>query len=88
MCTSISHTNTIRGSGKGTTGWFPLAQATVAFDHASHGAAEHALLLDFANYNLGTDARVAVELDLASGRMLLEQLQATIEAAEASGLRE
>lgn len=88
MCTSISQTEAIRGAGRGATGWFPLSQATVAFDHANHSGAEHALLLDFANYALGTDARVAVELDLASGRMLLEQLQATIEAAEASGLRE
>ena len=64
-----------------------MTQATVGFDHATHSAAEHALLIDFANYNLGTDARVAVELDLASGRALLRQLEATIAAAEATGLR-
>jgi hypothetical protein len=44
------------------------------------------LLLDFTNYELGTGARVAVELDLASGRALVEKLRAAIEAAEASGL--
>jgi len=87
MCTAITRTGGVRGAGKGDTGWFPLKQATVAFDHATHTGAEHALLIDFANYDIGPAARVAVELDLASGRALLEQLKATIEAAEATGLR-
>jgi hypothetical protein len=86
MCTSISDTTSIRGAGKGPQGWFPLTQATVAYDHATHTGAEHALLLDFANYDLGTGARVALEMDLASGKALLSQLRQTIEAAEASGL--
>jgi hypothetical protein len=86
MCTSISRSTSIAGVGKGARGWFPVNQATVGFDHATHSGAEHALLLDFANYQLGTDARVALEMDLASGRALLEQLQAAIEAAEATGL--
>ena len=73
-------------SGKGQRSWFPITQATVAFDHSTHTGAEHALLLDFANYDLGTDARVAVEIDLASGRALLEQLRAAIDGAESSGL--
>jgi hypothetical protein len=88
MCTSISETTSVTGAGKGPQGWFPLTQATVGFDHATHTGAEHALLLDFANYDLGTDARVALELDLTSGKALLEQLRGAIEAAEASGLSE
>ena len=88
MCTTISETSPVTGAGKGPSGWFTVKQATVAFDHASHTGAEHALLIDFANYDLGTEARVAVELDLASGRLLLEQLRATIDAAERSGLTE
>lgn len=88
MCTAISETTVIRGSGRGLRGWFPITQATVAFDHATHTGAEHALLLDFANYDLGTDARVALEMDLASGRALLERLRTAVEAAEASGLAE
>ncbi len=88
MCTSISNTAAITGVGKGPRGWFPVNQATVGFDHASHTESEHALLLDFANYDLGTDARVAVEMDLASGRALIEQLRVAIDAAEASGLTE
>jgi hypothetical protein len=88
MCTAISDTTSIKGVGKGPRGWFPITQATLAYDHASHGAAEHALLLDFANYDLGTDARVALEMDLASGKALVAQLRTMIEAAEASGLAE
>jgi hypothetical protein len=88
MCTAISDTTSIKGVGKGPRGWFPVTQATVAYDHANHAAEEHALLLDFANYDLGTDARVAVEMDLASGKALVAQLRTMIEAAEASGLAE
>jgi hypothetical protein len=88
MCTSISKSTLITGVGKGPRGWFPVTQATVGFDHATHSAAEHALLLDFANYDLGTEARVALEMDLASGKALVEQLQAAISAAEATGLAE
>jgi hypothetical protein len=86
MCTSISRSAPIAGVGKGPSGWFPVNQAIVGFDHATHSGAEHALLLDFANYDLGTDARVALEMDLASGKALVEQLRAAIEAAEATGL--
>jgi hypothetical protein len=88
MCSGIANTVAITGAGKGSRGWFPVNQATVAFDHATQAGADHALLLDFANYDLGTDARVALEMDLASGRALLEQLRAAIAAAESSGLSE
>jgi hypothetical protein len=88
MCTMISESTPIQGSGKGAAGWFALSRATVGYDHTTHMPQEHALLLDFANPSLGVDARVAVELSLASGRALIAQLQATIAAAEASGVRE
>jgi hypothetical protein len=88
MCTTISDTTSIKGAGKGPDGWFPVTQSTVAYDHATHTGAEHALLLDFANYAIGTDARVAVEMDVASGWALLEQMRVALEAAEASGLAE
>jgi hypothetical protein len=88
MCTMIAVRAAINGSGKGAEGWFPVTRATVGYDHATHTSAEHALLLDFANYDIGPGARVALELDLASGRALIQQLQTAIEAAEASGLAE
>ena len=88
MCTMISMKTPIAGSGKGAAGWFPVSQANVGFDHATHAQVEHALLLDFVNPDLGASARVAVELDLASGKALVAQLQAAIAAAELSGVAE
>jgi hypothetical protein len=88
MCTTISHTTSISGAGKGARGWFPVTQANVAYDHATHTMAEHALLLDFTNYDIGPEARVGLEIDLASARALLEQLRLAIGAAEAAGLSE
>ena len=83
MCTMIAVSAAVTGSGKGSTGWFPVTRATVGYDHGTHSGTEHALLLDFTNYDLGVDARVALELDLGSGRALMAQLQSAIEAAEA-----
>ena len=86
MCTMIAATTPVRGMGKGPHGWFPVTRATVGYDHTTHSADEHAVLIDFTNYALGLDARVALELDLDSGRALLAQLQSAIEQAEASGI--
>lgn len=88
MCTMISHSTAIKGMGKGQVGWFPVTQATVGYDHTTHSEAEHALLLDFVNYDIGTGARVALEMDIESGKALLSKLQEAIEAAEASGVAE
>lgn len=86
MCTMIASTTPVRGMGKGPTGWFPVNRATVGYDHTTHSADEHAVLIDFTNFDLGLDARVALELDLDSGRALLTQLQSAIERAEDSGI--
>jgi hypothetical protein len=86
MCTTITGSVGILGMGKGPEGWFPVNQATVAYDHTTHSLDEHALLIDFTNYDLGLGARVALELDLESGRALLAALSAAIERAEASGV--
>ena len=88
MCTNICVTAGITGSGKGAAGWFPLSQANVGYDHPSHAPFEHALLLDFVNPALGPGARVAVEMNLASGRALLHKLEAAIAEAEAAGVTE
>ena len=88
MCTMIAMNAGVNGMGKGEKGWFRVNQAVVGFDHTTHFENEHALLLDFVNYDLGTDARVALELDLASGKALLAKLQEAIEAAELSGVHE
>jgi hypothetical protein len=86
VCTTITNTTHVQGAGRGADGWFAVRTATVAYDHPSYGHEEHALLLDFANYDLGTNYRVALELDLASGKALLAQLQHVIAEAEAAGV--
>lgn len=86
MCTHITTTASVVGSGRNGSTWFPVNQVSVGYDHATQGSDEHALLLDFVNYGIGVDARVAVELDLSSGKALLATLQAVIAEAEATGL--
>ena len=88
MCTMISVQTPISGMGKGAAGWFQVTLANVGFDHAAHTQAEHALLLDFVNPSMGAGARVALEMDLASGRALVDKLQAAIALAEESGAPE
>jgi hypothetical protein len=78
----------VSGGGKGAQGWFPVTQANVGFDHTTYLRQEHALLLDFVNPSMDPSARVAVELDIASGKALIAQLQAAIDAAEQSGFDE
>ena len=86
MCTTIARTELISGAAKAGAGWFDFTRVTVAYDHPAHARAEHELLLDFANYELATDARVALELDLPAGKALLAQLASAIDEIEASGL--
>jgi hypothetical protein len=88
VCTWIAEQAPIRGSGKGARGWFPVSQANVGYDHPFHAPFDHALLLDFSNPGLGPDARVAVELNLASARALIDSLRAAVAAAERSGVAE
>ena len=88
MCTTIAMSATVNGSGKGTAGWFPISRANVGYDHATHSQLDHALLLDFVNEQMGASARVAVEMDLASGKALIAQLQAAIAEAERIGFTE
>jgi len=86
MCTYITNTATVEGAGKGAEGWFRLTEATVGFDHPTFTSDDHAILIDFTSRDAGVGARVAVELDLDSGRALLATLTETIRAAEASGV--
>jgi hypothetical protein len=88
MCTTIAMTTMVMGSGKGSEGWFPIRRANVGYDHATHSQLDHALLLDFVNPEMGASARVAVEMDIASGKALIAQLQAAIAEAETIGFTE
>jgi hypothetical protein len=88
MCTYISMSAQLTGSAKGAAGWFDVSHVCVGYDHPFHAPLGHALMLDFLNPELGDGARVALEMNIASGKVLLAQLQTAIEAAERSGVAE
>jgi len=83
MCTYLTESFPADGSGKGATGWFPLSQVTVYFDHPVHAQAEHSLNIDFADPARGPGARVAVELTVATARALVAAIQSTLDAVPA-----
>jgi hypothetical protein len=82
MCTNIATKTRVAGSAKTASGWTKIDEAFVGFDHATHLWADHAVRIDFS----GAGDGVAVELDLASGRALLERLTEVIADAERSGV--
>jgi hypothetical protein len=85
MCTMIAKKVNIEGSGKGTSGWFTVNQATVSYDHPFHIPHEHALNIDFVNEDLGLGARVAVELSEQAARDLVATILNVLGQAEAGG---
>jgi hypothetical protein len=85
MCTMIAQQVKIDGSGKGATGWFPLHEANVSYDHPFNAPYEHALNIDFVNESQGPGARVAVELSVEGAKTLMETIQAVLKRAETGG---
>jgi len=81
MCTYLTETIKITGSGKGAEGWFAVSDASVYFDHPVHALAEHTLNIDFRNPAKGPAARVAVELTAESARELARAIEAALAAA-------
>jgi hypothetical protein len=75
----------IAGCGKGGGAWFDVDQALVSYDHPYEAPFEHALNIDFVNEALGPGARIAVELDAAAARRLVQTIQAVLDQAEAGG---
>ena len=85
MCTMIAEQVKIEGSGKGTEGWFILAEADVSYDHPFHAPYEHSLNIDFVNEAQGPGARVAVELSVEGARALVDSILAVLNRAEVGG---
>jgi hypothetical protein len=81
MCTYLTETIKISGSGKGAAGWFGLSDASVYLDHPVHAMADHTLNIDFRNPAGGPSARVAVELTAASARELVRAIEAALASA-------
>ena len=85
MCTMIAQQLIVNGSGKAGTGWFRLDQASVSYDHPFDMPLEYTLNLDFTNQSAEPGVRVAVELDAASARQLVEVIQQVMNKAEQGG---
>ena len=81
MCTYVTVTRDVEGSGKGPHGWFALQRASVYFDHPVHAQAEHTLNIDFLAPDRGPSSRVAVELTAASARELVDAINAALASA-------
>ena len=83
MCTQIATKTPVSGTARSGASWVPVDEAIVTCDHATRLWAEHAVRLDFTS---AQGEGVAVELDLDSGRALLERLREVIAAAESAGV--
>jgi hypothetical protein len=82
MCTYVTTTAEISGSGYLGDDWFPVDRAVVYFDHPQDAPFDHALCIDV----WGGQARVAVELHAASARRLAETILATLDHDEVRAL--
>jgi len=78
MCTYVTTTADVAGSGYAGDDWFRLDRAVVYFDHPQDAPLDHALCIDV----WGERQRVAVELDAASARRLAEAILAMLEHDE------
>ena len=58
----------------------------MSYDHPFEAPFDHALNIDFVNESLGPGARVAVELDVASARKLVETITAVLAKADQAGV--
>jgi Family of unknown function (DUF6295) len=88
VCTYETATLAVSGSGKGATGWFPLASATVYLDHPFDAPGLHTLNVDLRNPDRGGAARVAVELDPVSARELAVTILRVLASAPPDVLEE
>ncbi len=88
MCTMIAQQVKVIGSGKAGSGWFKVDQASVSYDHPYDMPLEYTLNLDFTSQAGSPGMRVAVELDAASARMLMETIQEVMRQAEVGGFVE
>ena len=82
MCTYITETTPVCGSGKGPRGWFTLTHAMASVDHPYHAPLGHTLNLDFYSETEGPAARVAVELSPESARALVTRIEAALRRAD------
>ena len=78
MCTYVTTTAHVTGSGYAGDDWFSVNRAVVYFDHPQDAPLDHALCVDV----WGTTERIAFELDAESARRLAESILATLDHEE------
>jgi hypothetical protein len=81
MCTYLTETIEVEGSGKAPAGWISLTDASVYVDHPQHAPYEHTLNIDFRNPALGPAARVALELTEEAALALADAIRAALASA-------
>ena len=76
MCTYVTTSTEVAGSGYAGDEWFAVDRAVVYFDHPQDAPLDHALCIDVwaGPSAAATTTRVAVELDPASARRLAEAI--------------
>ena len=83
MCTWVTMSTEVHGSGKGPEGnWIHLTDAHVYFDHPQHSPMNHALIVDLVDRDAGPSARVAVELNTESARRLVSAIEDALAAVD------
>ena len=82
MCTSVVEICRAEGAGTSESGWFPVTQAVVSYDHPHHALLEDAITIDFVNPDLGPGARAAIEITLESAKEVAAALARAIAGAE------
>ena len=83
MCTYTTERIELRGSAKGSAGWFSATTASVYYDHPVHAAAGHTLNIDVLSPADGPGARVALELTAESARALAAAIESALAAVPA-----
>jgi hypothetical protein len=78
VCTYVTNTVEVAGSGYLGEEWFGVDRAVVYFDHPQDAPVDHALCLDV----WGAHDRVAIELDADSARRLAETILSTLDHDE------
>jgi hypothetical protein len=82
VCTYVTTTAQVAGSGYAGDDWFSVNRAVVYFDHPQDAPLDHALCVDV----WGTTERIAFELDADSARRLAESILATLDHEEVQPL--
>ena len=85
MCTYLTLSTEVAGSGLRDDDWAPVDRAVVYFDHPQDAPLEHALCVDVTGPDVGA-GRIALELDAASARRLAETILAVLADAETQAM--